>query len=150
MNHLQPKQGDTIKASPPPYLHQPLPAVPLIFSICTASGSTSLPSTRSHDKGNHAITGKEFSEFLNETGATVTDVVVAVITEHQSRLACFCRRHKRRGVNRIAQQTVRLAHLIGGLPYIRLVGILQLADCRQGLVVDDKGRTLAVRALEGV
>ena len=51
-------------------------------------------------------------------------------------------------MNRITQQTVRLAHLVGRLPHIRLVGILQLADCRQGLVVDDKGRTLAVRTLE--
>ena len=50
----------------------------------------------------------------------------------------------------VAEQTVRLPGLVGGLPEVLAVVVLQLAQDGQRLVVGEEGGALAVGPLEGV
>ncbi len=93
----------------------------------------------------HAVPGEELRELLEGAGSTVADVVVVVVAEGDG----VFRRELGR-VDAVAEDLVRLARLIGGLPDVRAVVVLELADLGDGAVVHDEGRVLAVRPLEGV
>nr|DAM98148.1 MAG TPA: hypothetical protein [Caudoviricetes sp.] len=95
------------------------------------------------NEANHAVTGKKLVELLEGTSTTVTDVVVAVITEGDS-----IHRSKRRSMDFIAEQTVRLTMSESRLPHIGTVVVLEGTDSCDGLVVQDELGVLAVRALQ--
>nr|DAZ85297.1 MAG TPA: hypothetical protein [Caudoviricetes sp.] len=99
---------------------------------------------------NHTVTGIEFTKLCKGTSATVTDVVVAEITEGDDRLTGSDGRNERRGQHVVAEQLTRLTGLIGRLPQILTVLILELTDCSDGLVVHDELGALTIRTLECV
>ena len=102
------------------------------------------------NEADHAVTGEEFLQFRKGTSATVTDVVVVVITESDGRHTCGDCGEIRRGVNLVAQESAGFACLHGILPQVATVLVSQLADCCQSLVIADELGILAVGALEGV
>lgn len=75
--------------------------------------------------------------------ASVTDVVIAEITECHYSLAGFKCRSISGSMDLIPADPVRLACLITRLPDIRTVGILQLTARRKRLVIYDEGSVLA-------
>nr|DAK77228.1 MAG TPA: hypothetical protein [Caudoviricetes sp.] len=94
---------------------------------------------------NHAVACEQLVELFEGTGAAVTDVVIAVITECNGIL-----RRIRRGMNSVTQHLIRLTSLIGRLPDVGTVVVLQLAELGQRLIVHDKTCVLTIRTLEGI
>nr|DAE93038.1 MAG TPA: hypothetical protein [Caudoviricetes sp.] len=103
-----------------------------------------------HNVADHAVARKQLLEFLQRAGAAIPDVVVGVISERDDGLARLDSGHIRRGVHRIAEQTVWFTHLIRRLPEIRPIRVLELTDACKRLIVDDECRILAVGTLETV
>ena len=98
----------------------------------------------------HTVTGIEFTKLREGTSATVADVVVAEITEGDDRLTGSNGRNERRGQHIVTEQLTRLASLIGRLPQILTVLVLELTDYSDGLVVHDELGALTIRTLECV
>nr|DAI94590.1 MAG TPA: hypothetical protein [Caudoviricetes sp.] len=93
----------------------------------------------------HAISSKELCELLEGTSTTISDVVVAVITEGN-----LTSRAERRSVDIIAQELIRLPSHKRRLPHIGTIVVLELADRSDGLIVHDKLCILTVRTLQCV
>ncbi len=78
----------------------------------------------------------------------VRSFVVAEITEGNDRLTGSDGRNERRGQHIVTEQLTRLTGLIGRLPQILTVFVLELTDYSDGLVVHDELGALTIRTLE--
>nr|DAD76428.1 MAG TPA: hypothetical protein [Siphoviridae sp. ctP6p7] len=94
-------------------------------------------------EANHTITCEELSELLEGTSTTVTDVVVAVVTEGHH----VCRA-KRRSIDIVAHELVRLTCDERRLPHESTVVVLESTDSCDSCIVHDKGCILSVRTLQ--
>nr|DAZ19033.1 MAG TPA: hypothetical protein [Caudoviricetes sp.] len=94
---------------------------------------------------NHAVACKQLTQFGEGTAATVTDVVVTVITEGNGIFRCKCR-----SMHCIAKHSVRFSCLIRRLPDIGSVVVLQLSKRCQCCIVHDERCILSVWTLEGI
>ena len=101
-------------------------------------------------ESHHPVSGVQLLQFCKRTDATVSDVVVAEITECHYRLSGFCYRTVCGSVYRITEDAVRFTCLEPRLPQILTSRVLELTDRCEGLVIHDKRSTLAVRSLQGI
>lgn len=100
--------------------------------------------------GLNAVSGEEFFKFRKGTGASVTDVVIAEITEGNSSLSGSGNREERRGIDLVAENTIRLSGLQRRLPQILTVAVLQIAEFSNADIVGKENGILAVRTLQRI
>ena len=97
------------------------------------------------DIADHAVSGKQFGKLLEGTGASVADVVVAVIAEGDGIFGYILG-----SMYAVSENTIRLIRLIGRLPDIGTVIVLELTDLCNRLVIHDKRSVLTVRTLQSI
>lgn len=86
---------------------------------------------------NHAVFFEQFGQLLEGAGAAVSDVVVAVVAKGDGVL-----RHILGSVDAVAQNAVRFACLVGSLPDVSAVVVLELPNLSHSLVVHNERSVL--------